>query len=352
MTPKGRRIAAALVLGGLVTAAGWGLWTVRPVLAPFFMAIVIAYLVAPLVNALAARGMSRGWAIVTVYAVLLGMGAVGIWKLLPQAVGETRRLTEAIPTYSIRARMMVDGFHGHLAEMGVPAGMRGALDKNIREFEVVSIRTLEGMLDVSAIWQAAGFILSLMLAPFLALYLLKDMERFKERFVLSLPRSYRNEIMALLRDLDGVLAGFVRGQIILGIAVGSLAYAATSLLGLRYAVLLGIWAGLTEFIPYVGPVIGAVPAVLAGLTVSPLLALEVALAFAIIQQLENAVLGPKIMGESVGLHPLTVMFSVLAGGYLFGGWGLILTLPAVALARVLWCFVVARLTEVSPMAGK
>lgn len=132
----------------------------------------------------------------------------------------------------------------------------------------------------------------------------------------------------------------------LGLSVGTLAAVATALLGLRFAVLLGIWAGLTEFIPYVGPVLGAVPAVLAGLAISPLRAVEVLLAFAIIQQLENAVLSPKIMGESVGLHPIVVLFAVLAGGYLAGGWGLILALPVAGLLRVLWCFFIARLTEV------
>jgi predicted PurR-regulated permease PerM len=186
------------------------------------------------------------------------------------------------------------------------------------------------------------------LAPILAFYMLRDIDHVKERFVRSLPARYRQDILALLRALDRVLAGFVRGQMLLALLVGSLAATATALLGFRYPILLGIWAGLTEFIPYVGPVLGAIPAVLAGLSVSPLLALETVLAFAIIQQLENAVLSPRIMGHSVGLHPLVVLFAVLASGYLVGGWGLILALPVTGLLRVLWCFFVARLTAAPP----
>ncbi len=345
MTGKGRRIAAALVLGGVVLAAGWGLWVVRPVLAPFLMAIVIAYLVAPPVNALTQRGLSRGVAIALVYTVLLGSGAVAISKLVPGVLSETRRLAEAIPTYALRAQELVDGFQQRVHDLGVPPSLRDVMGRHITEMEGRSMGALDSLLDPNSIQKVAGLLLSLLLAPVLAIYLLKDQDRFKERFVSALPRRYRMEILALLRGLDAVLAGFVRGQLMLAVVVGAMAALATTVLGLRYALLLGIWAGLTEFIPFIGPVLGAVPAVLAGLSESPLLALEVALAFAIIQQIENAVLQPKIMGETVGLHPLAVMLSALAAGYLWGTWGLILALPVVGAARVLWCFIIARLTE-------
>jgi len=329
----------------VVLASGWGFWTLRPVLAPFLLAVVIAYLIAPLVNSLAAWGMSRGWAILAVYGLLSVAAGLAIVKLVPQMLGETRRLTEAIPTYSLRVRQVVDGFNQQLADMGVPAGMRDAVDRNISDLERQSVQALQRLMDIRTVQKAAGLLLSLLLAPFLALYLLKDMERFKERFVLALPRRYRMEILALLRGLDGVLAGFVRGQLLLAVVVGVVSGLVAKLLGLRFAVLLGVWAGVMEFVPYVGPVLGAIPAVLAGLAISTITGLEAVLAFAIIQQLEGAVLAPKIMGESVGLHPLAVMLSVLAGGYLLGWWGLVLSLPVVGLARVLWCFLIARLTE-------
>ncbi|HWH72626.1 MAG TPA: AI-2E family transporter, partial [Candidatus Sulfotelmatobacter sp.] len=233
-----------------------------------------------------------------------------------------------------------------IRETGLPPELSNVLNRSISEMEYRSIRALGSLLNMHTISRAAGFVASLLLAPFLSFYMLKDIDRFKERFVFSLPRRYRHQILALLRALDGVLAGFVRGQIILSLVVGALAAIASALLGLRYSLLLGIWAGVTEFIPYVGPVLGAVPAVLAGFAVSPLLGFEVMLAFAIIQQLENAVLSPRIMGESVGLHPLAVMFAVLAGGYLLGGWGFIVGLPVAGLIRVLWTFLVAILTDV------
>lgn len=216
-TRKGRRLAAALVLGGMVLATGWGLWAIRPVLAPFLIAVVIAYLVSPLVNALANVGLSRTWSIVAIYLVLFGAAIWGIAELVPELMTQTRRLTEAIPLYSIRARELVDGLHMRLDQMGAPVGMQEALARNITAAEVRTVAALERLVQIETVQHLAGFFISLLLAPILAAYLLKDMDRFKERFVLMLPRGYRMEILALLRGLDQVLSGFVRGQVLLAV---------------------------------------------------------------------------------------------------------------------------------------
>ncbi|HEY8347954.1 MAG TPA: AI-2E family transporter [Symbiobacteriaceae bacterium] len=344
MNRRMRRVVAALVLGGLILAGGWGLWMIRPVLAPFLLAVAFAYLVAPLVNALVQRGMQRTWAILTVYLLLGAAGALAVVKLLPVAVSQLRSLTEAIPRYAMWAHGLVDSLQQQVRVMGAPPELRDVLDRTITEMEIRSVRVLQELLGIQTLQRAAGFLASLVLAPFLAFYMLRDMERFKQRFVQALPQRYRKEILMLLRDMDRVLSGFVRGEILLSFTVGCLAALAAALLGLRYSLLLGLWAGITELIPYVGPVLGAIPAVLAGLSISPLRGLAVVGAFAVIQQLENAVLSPKIVGERVGLHPLVVILAVLIGGYLAGAWGLILAPPVAGLLRVLGNFAVARLT--------
>lgn len=349
MTRRVRRVLAALVLSGLALATVWGLWTIRPVLAPFLLAVVLAYLLAPLVSGIAGLGLPRGWAILAVYAVLGAVGALVVVKLVPSALTEVRRLTESIPLYSARAREMADGLQRWVRDAGLPPELRESLDRSITNIEVRSVSALRRLVDIQTLEAAASFLVSLLLAPFLAFYLLKDLDYFRDRFVRALPRRYRQDIIRLLRDLDRVISGFVRGQVLLGLSVGGLAALVCGLLGLRFAVLLGIWAGLMEFIPYVGPMLGAVPAVLSGVAHSPWRGMQVALAFLLIQQLENAVLSPKIMGDSVGLHPIVVLFVVLAGGYLAGPWGLILALPAAGLLRVLWAFIVEQLTEVHPL---
>ena len=143
--------------------------------------------------------MSRGWAILLIYLMLALIGGIVIWKVLPQILGETQRLAEAIPYYSLRAREAVDGLQQRVREMGLPPEMRDVLDRAITDLEIASVGALQGLFAIETLERAAGLIASLLLAPFLAFYLLKDIDRFKERFVQSLPSRYRMEILSLLR---------------------------------------------------------------------------------------------------------------------------------------------------------
>lgn len=320
------------------------LWWVRPVLTPFFFAVAIAYIVAPLVNMLHQRGIGRGWAILGVYGVLGVVVATGIWKVVPGATAELNRLAEAIPTYAAQLREFVAELKWQMDHSGAPFGMKQALDTAIRDVEVRSTQALADLLAMGNLRRLAEILLSAAIAPVLAFYMLKDMEGFKRRMTHAIPKRYRQDVIVLMRSIDAVLAGFIRGQVLLAVIVGALAALVTYLLGLRYSLLLGLVAGLTELIPYVGPILGAIPAIVAGLTVSPLTAIQVALGFAIIQQLENAVLSPKVIGERIGLHPLAVLLVVLGGGYLFGPWGLILALPLAGIVRVVWEFTMQRVT--------
>lgn len=346
---KRRRWIGRIVLGLMIVGSAWFVWLIRPVLAPFLLAVAIAYVVAPLVNFLVRRGWGRGLAILTVYVGLLLLVGAGIWKGLPSAARELHRLADAIPVYGAALREMTADLQWQVERSGAPAEMREAVDKAIAGVEAWSAGAVAAVLGPGSLQRLIEVFFAVLLAPVLAFYLLKDMDYFKERLIRAVPKRWRNDIVMLLRNLDLVVAGFVRGQVLLALIVGALATVATYLLGLRYALLLGLFAGLTELIPYIGPVLGAIPAVLVGLSVSPMTALQVALVFALIQQLENAVLSPKVMGERIGLHPLAVLLVVLAGGYLVGPWGLILSLPVAGMAKVLWQFVVVRLT--APSSG-
>ncbi len=339
-----RTILAVLVLGGGAGAAALLLWQVRGVLAPFGVALAIAYMIAPLVDLLQRRGLARPWAIVSVYAALLLLAAVAVLRVLPPAVADLQTLAGALPGYGAAARSRLEHWRGHYKSANLPDGVRQAMDNTIAEAERRATAQLSAVLG--GVFGLVEGVFSLVIAPFLAFYLLKDLEHMKGRLATAIPPHWRPEVMGLLRAVDGVVAGFVRGQIILGLVVGTMAGIVSRLLGLHYPVLLGIFAGITELVPIVGPILGAVPAVAAGLLTSPWLGLEAALAFAAIQQVESAVLGPLIIGERVGLHPLAVMFAILAGGYLGGLLGLILAVPLAGILRVAWLYVCRKLTAV------
>lgn len=337
-----RTWGAALLLGaglGLV----WLLLAVRPVLMPFALAMVLAYLLAPAVEALEARGVGRSWAILSVYAVLAAAGtAVAMWAA-PAALRELHQFLRSVPDGVGALRGQLDALQARVRGPGVPDGVREGVDGFLREIEARADRLVGAA--ATGITELVEWVLYLALAPFLAYYLLRDLPQFRRAAVHALPRRWRPHAVQLLHELDGVLSGFIRGELLLSLAVGALAALATWLLRLPYSLLLGAWAALCELVPYVGPVAGAAPATLLALSVSPVRAVQVALAFAIIQQLESAVLGPHVMGASVGLHPLIVLFAILAGGYLAGVWGMLLAVPVAGVLRVLWAFVVRGLSS-------
>lgn len=334
------------VLGGSALLLVTLVYAVRPVLPPFMLAVAIAYVMAPMVGSLERRGIKRLWAILAVYTAMAAVTTVGVLRVLPPALGDLQRLAAELPAYSAGARNYIDHWRDHYQNADLPDGLRRALDGFIAEAERRTSAQISGIL--AGAFHLLEGVFSVTLAPFLAFYLLKDLEEIKHRVMGTIPRAWRTDVICLLRSLDRVLAGFVRGELLLGLLVGTLFGIACQLLGLGYPIILGALAGIAELVPIVGPFLGAIPAVGVAALHSPVLALETALASTAIQQLEGAVLAPAIMGESVGLHPLAVMFAILAGGYLGGLWGMVLAVPLAGVIRVGWLFLCHKLTETAP----
>ncbi|MCL6450317.1 MAG: AI-2E family transporter [Acetobacteraceae bacterium] len=188
----------------------------------------------------------------------------------------------------------------------------------------------------------SGFV-ALILGPVVAFYILRDLPRIRERFCALLPPRVRGEVLSLVGDVDQALGGFVRGQLLVASAVGVLAALGLSLLRVRFALVLGLLAGVTDLIPYFGPAVGALVASGVALLQSLPLALEVGALFFAIQQFESAVLSPHVVGSRVGLHPVVVIFALLVGGHFLGFWGLLLAVPVAAVARVLVYHLLRRL---------
>jgi predicted PurR-regulated permease PerM len=326
------RVGLLLVLTG--AAVLLALYLVRPVLLPLLLGVVLAYMLAPAVRVLVDRGWPVAWAIGVVYLGLgLCLAVLGL-KIVPTVLGELNRVAEALPRYVQLVRAQADGWVDSYRQANLPPGVRSAVDGWIgRTGDSLRLR-LTGALD-GAMSMVEG-VLHLALAPVVAFYLLRDHRSLGRGLMSIFPATWRRPARRILHDLDEVLGGFIRGQLLLAGAVGLLATLACWLLGLRFALLLGVFAAGAELIPYVGPLIGMAPAVLAGLMVSPVTGLQVALAFLLIQQIENAVLSPLVIGERVGLHPVVILLVVLGGGYAGGLLGMLVAVPLVAMLRVLW----------------
>lgn len=326
---------------GLLAAVGlYFLYLVRAILPPFIFAIALTYLLSPLVDYLSQHRLNRTAAIAVVY-ILLGAGAVliGLYGL-PALARELSVLAEAIPRYTDMVQSLFDELQFSYRRIHLPEFVRQVVDENIRQGETLALESLRTTTNIMVGLLSQAF--SLIVAPIIAFYFLQDGGGVARRIQTYAPREYREEILSLFQEIDLILHNFILGRLFIAAVVGALTTLGLALTGVDLVLVLGLIAGLSDLIPYFGPVLGAIPAVLLAGTVSTKTMIYVILVFVIVQQIESNLLAPLILGESVGLHPVLVVFALLAGGHLYGVWGVLLAVPAAAIMGVLLRFVYHR----------
>lgn len=336
--PRWRWGGAAL----LAALAAMALYAVRAVLPPFLLAFVLAYALHPPVDQLHRMGLRRAWAILLVYALVGLLAGAVIVFVVPLFVNELSGLAETIPRYVSEVQRFLAGLERRFDRIPLPGAFRTLVDEHVARAQAVLLGGISRM--VGAVFDLLGQAFTIVLAPVLAFYMLNDLPHFRRQLEASLPPVWRQRVKSFLGELDRVLAGFIRGQLIVSAAVGAMTAAAMGILGLPFALVLGIIAFFTDLVPYFGPFLGAVPGVLLAATTSWTLALKAAAAYLIIQQVEAAVLIPRVMGNSVGVHPLLLVFALLVGGRFFGLAGLLLAVPAAGCLKVAATFLVRWLT--------
>lgn len=318
----------------MVVAGAVFLWYVRAVLVPFVFATVIAYILEPPVEYLCRRKLPRAAAILLVYLVVGGVVAGLVVYVVPGFISEINRLAEVLPSYGEWLRTMAYSAYSTYRGAAIPDSLRLAIDESLLELQSLLIGLTRNL--VQKVMETISWLGALAISPVLAYYMLSDLPKLRQR---AFAFTQDKEWASLLRSIDGIIRGFVRGQVLVGFFVAASVFIVLSAFGVSFPLLLGILAGLGELIPYFGPLIAAVLAVILALSKSVLTALEVAVVLVAIQQLDSTVIYPRIVGNGVGLHPLVVVFAVLAGGYLAGLWGMFLAVPAAAVLREVVKFV-------------
>lgn len=322
------------------------IWLLAPVLMPFAVAAMLAYLGDPLADRLERLGLNRMWAATIVFVVIM-VAVVGVLLLLiPLIARQIENLVSNLPRYGdwaqntvwpwLQARLHLDphtfdsdrllaAIKGHMSSIGGVAS-------------VVLGKVSRGGLGI-AMW-----LTNLVLIPVVAFYLLRDWDKLVAKVDGMLPRSIQPTIAYLASESDKILGAFVRGQLLVMLALGVFYGAGLGVVGLTVGPLIGMVAGLLSFVPYLGFIIGFVAAIVAALVQYGDWAhvLMVCGVFAVGQLLEGYVLVPKLVGDKIGLHPVAVMFAVLAGGYLFGFLGVLLALPAASVIMVLLRYLIER----------
>lgn len=305
----------------------------RGVVTPFAIAIVLAYLFNPVVKALVRRGLRRPVALLLIYLVFLVVVGIGIGLLVPRIVIDLTRLAEFLPGYFAQLQQMAYDLQEQYSQVQLPQAVRQAVDDAFLALQGRLLGSVSAA--VTGILGVFSTLFNLMAAVVLSYYLIRDAASIRAGIGRLVRAPERQHAMAVLSRIDKVVAGFVRGQLTIALIVGVLIAAALWLLGVRFAVILGIVAGVANVIPYFGPVIGAIPALAVTVTVSPALALKVLAAFIIVQQIDGQLLSPRILSKSVGLHPVVVIFALLTGYQLFGVLGMIAAVPVAGILRIL-----------------
>ena len=331
---------------------GWLLYLLAPVLTPFVAAALLAYLGDPLADRLQRLKLPRTVAVIAVFLItflVLGLLILLVGPLIKTQVGA---LFQALPDIARKAEQVwLPNVTGWLnLEPGEDVGIGAFL---ARYSDMVGSWSGKILLSVGKSGGAlAAAVLSLFLIPILTFYLLRDWDTILVHVGALVPESQRDTALLLARETDEVLGAFLRGQILVMAALAVIYSTGLALVGLKFAVAIGVVAGLVSFVPYLGFVFGIA---LAGLTVAlepnPLWQLVgVVATFAIAQFIEGSVLTPKLVGDRIGLHPVIIIFAVASGGQLFGFFGILLALPAAAVLSVLVRFAFDRYLKEHPDA--
>lgn len=302
----------------------------RAVLAPFIIAMIISYVLNPVVTLLHERKVPRTIAVLLIYAVFCTAITVLLVNLIPMFINQVQELNRHVPELSMRAQDIVTDINN---TSFLPESIRTGLNKSLVHMEKKLSETLFNFVNNIGSMLNAVFIAFII--PFLSFYILKDFDVFERTVITYVPKSHRKNTVRLLKDIDTALGSYIRGQFLVCFIVGLLAYCGYLFIGMPYALLLAGIVAITNVIPYLGPFFGAAPALLMASTISIKMVILVAIINTACQILEGNVISPQVVGRTLHLHPLSIIFALLVGGEIAGIVGMILAVPIFAACKVI-----------------
>ena len=346
-----KRFVLWFTMSALVVAL---LWMARPVLVPFILGLVLAYLLLPLVHwlekhmpaRLRAWRVARPLSIILTYLLFVLIIAGVVAFVVPVMARQVGTFVERIPQYSDQLGDLVQEGREWYGS-NIPESWKVTIEDNLEEIAQGVLGQAQDSLGgmIRSVLSSLNFLIGLVIIPFWLFYILQDESRVKSGIMKALHPELRADVQSLANLVDHVLSAYVRGQLILCLFVGTLATIAMLIIGVPFALVLGLIAGIFEVLPNIGPYLGAIPAILVALATNPVSAIWVAVAFFAIQMIENLVLVPRISGKSVKLHPALVMMVLVIGGQLAGFWGMLIAVPVTAVIRDVFLYLYLRLLD-------
>ena len=341
--PSQTRVVLQVLL--IIVGVAFGLWALHrlaSVVLVLILAALFAYVIAPLVQlaerpiriAGRPRHLSRGAAIALVYVLMAGSVTAGVALLLPSATQQVDDMVASAPTYAQSIVTWEHGWSRTYKRLRIPLELRQSIDQYVLAAGEAGVESTRGSL--LALAGALSNLPWLVLIPILAFLLLKDAASFRRTIVRALPHRIRLRGHRLFEELNTTLAAYIRAQLLACVLVGSLCGIGFAVIGIPYPVLLGVLAGVLEFIPLVGPLLLAIVASIVAALHAPILVLWAVGFLGVLRLVEDYVIYPRLIGRGIQLHPLAVIVAVLAGAELDGVAGMFLAVPTVAIASVVY----------------
>lgn len=359
--PRTKRLIAIVLLVLVLLA----IYMVRSLLIPLILSLVVAYVVKPLVDLIHRRARlprtaALGIVYLTIIAALIALPALAI----PQIIKEINNIINNTPRYIeqlgalLSQSIVIGDYEIHLEQFPIVEQAYAALSSNLIDI----VRTISGQsfaLLGNVATATLGTIFWILVVLFVSFYMVKDYRILVSSVVDLVPADYQEDMYRLGYEISATWHAFLRGQLMLSMIVGTAIFLMATIIGLPNALLLALTAALLEFIPTLGPILSAVPAILIALLQSNAswlgaqmgpfwFAILVLILYTIIQQLEGWLLIPRIIGRSVNLHPMVVLMGAIAGASIAGILGVLLAAPVLATARLVFLYIYYKLTDQPP----
>lgn len=352
LTPARRN--RLVLVGSLVLLVGVLLWIARSALVPYMLGLALAYIMLPLVNRL--DGLlrkilrrprpARALAILLTYLVVAGLIVLFFALIVPVVGQQFNVLWNSRAELWAGAQRLADRFLGWY-DVTVPSDIQAQVNELLGQVTGTLVRALQAGIvrTLGVVTNAVTFVLGLVVIPFWLFYILYDQSQVMRGVLGVIPPRIRPDLLNLVRITDDILSKYLRGQLLLCVFIGVLSTVGLTLLGVRFPAVLGLVAGVFEILPFIGPILGLIPAAIVAAIQDPILGLWTVLLFMAIQQIENVLLVPRISGKAVELHPALIMVVLVVGYQVAGLWGMILAVPLTAIVRDVFKYLYLRLQD-------
>ncbi|WP_251636223.1 AI-2E family transporter [Sporosarcina sp. NCCP-2716] len=311
------------------------------VVLPIVLSAILFYLLRPLLQLLEKARIPKTWGIAIIFLTAIGLITLLVFLVLPFLKLQFWKLVDEFPTYFNELVLTLDSFLSHsiFAPYYNQLDINAAelLDSGLENIGQTIADTLGGIASGLTVFisKLTGIILSIVTVPIILFYMLKDGDKLPGYVMKLLPPRMRDDAESIMGDADKQISAYIQGQILVAVCIGTMVTIGFLIIDMKYALLLGVLAMFTSVVPYLGPVIAITPAIIIAIVTSPFMLVKLAIVWTIVQVIEGKFISPQIMGKTLHIHPITIIFVLLTGGSLFGIPGVIVGIPGYALLKVL-----------------